>query len=227
MTPNSFDGASFPGRRSTDGARSTAVSHQTVKLTRGRHIPDGGACVMELASMLAGEPFSDHPASVCPVIGSFLRAYNDSIDDQRRQDLYAYASKVVGSRSLFDEVQRVRADWLVAWASEQRPRRFTRLLRRFVLRSRARRLTDPLEAGTWAVRAIRRHTDQSHASALALIDELVALGRGEDASLLVGGDVGGSDPSTEKPLDGSAESAARSDQQRATIRLRRMRHTAT
>ena len=27
--------------------------------------------------MLAGEPFSDHPESVCPVIGSFLRAYND------------------------------------------------------------------------------------------------------------------------------------------------------
>ena len=36
--------------------------------------------------MLAGEPFSDQPASVCPVIGSFLRAYNDSIDDGRRQD---------------------------------------------------------------------------------------------------------------------------------------------
>ena len=50
--------------------------------------------------MLAGEPFTDHPASVCPVIGSFLRAYNDSVDDGRRQDLYEYASKVVGSRTL-------------------------------------------------------------------------------------------------------------------------------
>jgi hypothetical protein len=225
MTPNSFDGASFPGWRSTDRARSSTVSHQTVKLTRGRHTsPDEGACVMELASMLAGEPFSDHPASVCPVIGSFLRAYNDSIDDQRRQDLYAYASKVVGSRSVFDEVQRVRAEWLVAWASEQRPRRFARLLRLFALRSPARRLTDPREAGTRAVRAIRRHTDQSHAEALAVIDELVALGRGEQASF---GDSVGSDPATEKPLDSSVERAARSDQERATIRLRRARHTAT
>jgi len=75
----------------------TPVTHQTVKLSKGRHdSPDEGACVMELASMLAGEPFSDHPASVCPVIGSCLRAYNDWIDDDRRQDLYRYAAKVVG-----------------------------------------------------------------------------------------------------------------------------------
>ena len=63
---------------------------------------------MELASMLAGEPFSDHPASVCPVIGSLLREYNDSLDEQRRQDFYAYASKVVGSHSAFDVVQPPR-----------------------------------------------------------------------------------------------------------------------
>ena len=28
---------------------------------------------MELASMLAGEQFTDHPACVCPVLGSLLR----------------------------------------------------------------------------------------------------------------------------------------------------------
>jgi hypothetical protein len=64
------------------------INHQTIKLGKGKHnSPEEGACMMELASMLAGEPFSDHPHSVCPVIGSFLRTYNDSIDDQRRQDL--------------------------------------------------------------------------------------------------------------------------------------------
>ena len=76
------------------------VSYQTIKLSKGKHSSaNDGACVMELASMLAGEPFTDHPAAVCPVIGSFMRAYNDSIDDRRRQDLYAYAARVVGSRS--------------------------------------------------------------------------------------------------------------------------------
>ena len=31
--------------------------------------------------MLAGEPFSDRPATVCPVIAGFMRAYNRFLDD--------------------------------------------------------------------------------------------------------------------------------------------------
>jgi len=74
--------------------------HQTVKLSRGKHSsPQRGACVMELASMLAGEPFSDRPDCVCPVLAGFLRVYNDQLDDDRRQDLFAYEARVVGSRS--------------------------------------------------------------------------------------------------------------------------------
>ena len=47
----------------------STVSHQTIKLSKGKHSsPRDGACVMELASMLAGEKFTDHPESVCPVI---------------------------------------------------------------------------------------------------------------------------------------------------------------
>jgi hypothetical protein len=68
------------------------ANFQTVKLTKGSHrTPDEGVCVMELTSMLAGEPFGDHPRSACPVIGSFLRTYNDRIGDGRRQDLYELA----------------------------------------------------------------------------------------------------------------------------------------
>ena len=84
-------------------------THQTVRLSRGKHrSPSEGVCVMELASMLAGEPFSDEPQSVCPVVASFLRVYNDRIDDERRQDLYAYAAKAVGSRAT-KSVMRKRA----------------------------------------------------------------------------------------------------------------------
>src|SRR4051794_8202388 len=72
--------------------------HQTVRLARGRHAgPSGGTCVMELASLLAGEPFSDRPASACPVIGGLLRAYNDSLDDDRRPRLYGMAADLVAS----------------------------------------------------------------------------------------------------------------------------------
>ena len=94
-------------------------SFQTTRLSAGKHAaPDQGACVMELASMLAGETFTDHPRSTCPVIGTFLRDYNDRIDDRRRQDLYAYAARVVGSRGN-RTVRRERGALLRAWAHDQ------------------------------------------------------------------------------------------------------------
>ena len=150
------------------------VSHQTIKLSRGKHrSPEDGACVMELASMLAGEQFSDRPASVCPVIGSFLRAYNDSIDDFRRQDLYAYASRVVDSHASKD-VQRARAMRLSEWSREMSGRRPARLVRPGRLSRTGRAHAERL--GIVAVRSIRRNTYVSHAAVLALVDELLSIG---------------------------------------------------
>jgi hypothetical protein len=153
------------------------VSYQTIKLSKGKHTsPEDGACVMELASMLAGEPFSDHPVTVCPVIGSFLRSYNDSIDDRRRQSLYEYASKVVGSRAA-QRAQQARADRLAQWADEMYRTRRTSVLLRSPLRALGRLRKPPVDAiGTYAVHSIRKHTDQTHAAVLALVDELLATG---------------------------------------------------
>jgi hypothetical protein len=53
---------------------------------------------MELASMLAGEPFTDQPRCADPVIATFLRAFNDRLDHHRRQRLRPYAAAVVGTR---------------------------------------------------------------------------------------------------------------------------------
>jgi hypothetical protein len=150
------------------------ISHQTIKLSRGKHrSPEEGACVMELASMLGGERFTDHPVSVCPVIGSFLRAYNDLIDDFRRQDLYAYASKIVGSRSS-REVQRARAVRLIEWSREmsgRRPGRFIGLRRVSRLgKAQAERV------GIIAVRSIRHNSRQNHGAVLGLIDDLLSIG---------------------------------------------------
>jgi hypothetical protein len=152
------------------------VSHQTIKLSKGRHrSPTEGACVMELASMLAGEPFSDHPGSVCPVIGAFLRAYNDMVDDRRRQDLYSYAALVVGSRACRD-VEDARAQRLAQWALElsaTRPRRW-----RWRRRSRRQPSTNEA-AGPYAVHAINRHSRHTHGAVLTLLDDLLAIGRPE------------------------------------------------
>src|SRR6478672_5819301 len=69
---------------------------------------------MEVASMLAGEPFGDEPRCVCPVIAEFLRTYNDQVDDARRQDLFAAAALVVDTRD--DHVsERRRANLCLDW----------------------------------------------------------------------------------------------------------------
>lgn len=156
------------------------ITHQTIKLGKGKHTsPEEGACVMELASMLASEPFSDHPASVCPVIGSFMRAYNDSIDEEHRQNLYGYAAKIVGSRASAG-IQRRRAERLLAWALEMQRRRWPQL--RLLSRLRAvglHRQPSVHAVGTYAVHAIPKHTERTHAEALALVDELLTLGATE------------------------------------------------
>jgi hypothetical protein len=154
-------------------SRPAAVSHQTVRLGRGPHAEPGDeVCVVELASMLADEPFSDHPDSVCPVIAAFLRTYNDRLDDRRRQDLYPVASLVVGSRR-DARVEAARAELCRARALGGRgPRRG---LRRLV----AHRPPDawkPADAGVAAARAVPV-TEESHRRALAFIEELVAVRR--------------------------------------------------
>lgn len=160
--------------------QSTAAqaNHQTVRLSKGKHASPGeGACVMELASMLAGEPFTDRPASVCPVIAGFMRAYNDRVDDERRQDLYRYAADVVGSRGAPD-VEHARERRCLEWAEgmrRQRPRPL-RWMARGTNGSLDRRLGLDA-AGTYAARSIRRHGDRTHIEALALLDELIAMGR--------------------------------------------------
>jgi hypothetical protein len=89
-----------PAASASQSRGATPVAHQTVRLARGRHAsPHDGVCVMELASILGGEPFTDSPAGVSPIVAALLRAYNDAVDDDGRQDLYEYASRAVGTRA--------------------------------------------------------------------------------------------------------------------------------
>ncbi len=152
------------------------VSHQTIKLGKGKHqTPQQGACVMELASMLAGEPFSDHPRSVSAPIASFLRRYNDLLDERRRQDLYPYAARVVDSVASQD-VELARTERLLAWADELWEQRRWPVRCRLIAARRSRsRVSHPEVAGSYAVRALPRMCDQTHAQALGLVDELIEL----------------------------------------------------
>ncbi|MBV8943620.1 MAG: hypothetical protein JO321_09555 [Solirubrobacterales bacterium] len=151
---------------------------QTMRLARGKHSsPRHGACVMELASMLAGEAFTDRPKSVSPLIAAFMRGYNDLLDDLRRQDLIAYAAKVVGT-SGSEAVELARAERLLDWADRcwgqrSKPRILGGLRHHW---GRHAPPTDPENAGTYAIRSIHNSGWRLHEQALALIDELIAMG---------------------------------------------------
>jgi hypothetical protein len=161
---------------------------------------------MELASMLAGERFSDRPASVCPVIGSILRAYNDNIDDRRRVDLYRYAAEAVGTRGDF-ELQHRRAEIAIAWARagyEARYRRRCRLVRRQVEPDSD---WGPDGIAEYVVASLgRRGRDAAHAAMLWLLDRLIAMrGAGYEPAASVAA-LGGSDGSTRSSLAGRSGS---------------------
>jgi hypothetical protein len=66
-----------------------ALPDHLPRLDRGAH-PEGSGqvCAMEAAAWLAGEPWSDQPRSVHPVVAHVARAVNDRIADDERQTLW-------------------------------------------------------------------------------------------------------------------------------------------
>jgi hypothetical protein len=84
----------------------------------GQPPADGQACIMELVSYLAGEPWSDAPDCVSSVIRRFLVGINDHIADDatRTALLLPYAHRVIGTAGTREqEVTRayICADWAV------------------------------------------------------------------------------------------------------------------
>jgi hypothetical protein len=66
-------------------------------LSRGKHRnPRKGACFMELASYLAGERWSDHPACTHPLLAALARSVNDYTSDAGRPRLAVLIPSVIG-----------------------------------------------------------------------------------------------------------------------------------
>ena len=66
-------------------------------LSRGKHrSPRKGACFMELASYLAGERWSDHPACTHPLLAAMARDVNDHVSDRARPRLVPLIPSVIG-----------------------------------------------------------------------------------------------------------------------------------
>lgn len=134
-------------------------------------------CAMEAVAYVAGEPWSDHPQCACPVIGAFMRAWNDAIseDADRTRLLGPLIPRLVGTRgSTALEVRRstMAADWLirthtVAW------------LRLAKLDSQADLLAALPEIAAWAAawaaaRAdLSKTTEELQTSVVDLIDRMI------------------------------------------------------
>jgi hypothetical protein len=186
-------------------------------LAYGAHnTPHDGLCVLEAAAYLAGERHSDHPQCVSPVIGAFLRSWNDALDDGDRQTLKQYVPRVVGTAST-PEVEDARAwmalDWLV--------RDYTpRWLRLAGLTEQADRLADlPEFRAGMDVPAIRPVIDAVREDARAAWD--AAWAAAWDAVRVAAGDAAGDavrDAAGDAP--GHAARVAARDAARDAARLR-------
>ena len=82
-------------------------------LSRGKHRnPRRGACFMEMASFLAGERWSDHPACTHPLLADLARLVNDIVSDGARSRLVPMIPSVIGLTS-----DDVRVDVAIALRS--------------------------------------------------------------------------------------------------------------
>jgi hypothetical protein len=86
-------------------------------LSKGAHEPGDAMCILEAVSFVAGEPWSDHPKCACPVIGAFLRNWNDSLpDDERDTLLRPFIPRLIntkGNKKLERRRALMATDWLI------------------------------------------------------------------------------------------------------------------
>ncbi|HXD63381.1 MAG TPA: hypothetical protein VNV17_02130 [Solirubrobacteraceae bacterium] len=73
-----------------------------------------GRCAMEWVSYLAGEPHSDQPICVSPVLRAMCIALNDGLEQQPRQRLRPYLTRTIGTSQDGLDTQRgwMAMDWL-------------------------------------------------------------------------------------------------------------------
>jgi hypothetical protein len=93
-----------------------ALNLESIHLDKGQHSdPTDGHCLLEVVSMLAKEPFTDHPQCVSPVLAAFGIGLNDQWDDEKRQLLKQFIPLLPGTRDDGQDEARgyLALDWLI------------------------------------------------------------------------------------------------------------------
>jgi hypothetical protein len=88
----------------------------TLTLAHGSH-PDraDGLCVMEAVAWFAGQPHTDRPACVSPILTGYAMNLNDQWNDQARQQLKPFIPRLPGTAGDGADERRgyLALDWLV------------------------------------------------------------------------------------------------------------------
>ena len=168
---------------------------ESYHLLHGAHKSfEEGMCAMEFVAWLADETHSDAPWCACPVLGAFVRVWNDSLNDVDRDRLLKpLIPRLVGSRST-PEVEHQRSylalDWLIreflpTWLEQ------VDALRAHAVEIRALEAIRDLEsaeaagpkvraAGDAARDAIQPTVVRLQVSALDFVDRMLARGESSD-----------------------------------------------
>lgn len=139
------------------------------QLSRGKHRnPRKGACFMELASYLAGERWSDHPACTHPLLATMARLVNDHTTDAGRDRLGRLVPSVIGLTSDDPHLDVELALRAATTALPVAPAERQRILAVSVLA--AERMLDRLDAETTAQTAGRTPSGEARSPDAATAD---------------------------------------------------------
>lgn len=152
-------------------------------LSAGKHaVPTEGACFMEFASVLAGEPFTDHPHCTHPLLAQLARRVNDNVDDTTRQHMVPLVPDVVGLRGGMAVTAAIVVEVTVeALAVQPGSRRLHRACQRARRRATAKglprlwaRLSEPMYRTGASTRAVICAVEAVHQSEPAALRGLLA-----------------------------------------------------
>lgn len=83
-------------------------------LKSGSHADiEKGACIMELVSYIADEPWSDNPQCTCPILTNYAIRLNDKFNDEHRQLLKPFIPLMIGTRA--DDPTQIARKQLIMW----------------------------------------------------------------------------------------------------------------
>ena len=101
----------------------TTLDLSKLRLHIGEHYPASTEmCLLEAAAFQAGEPWSDHPVCVSPVLVVYGRCLNDALPDETRQRLVPFVPRLLNTagdgldeRRSYMAVDWLTRTWLPAW----------------------------------------------------------------------------------------------------------------